>query len=1013
MSSQTRDQLFKTLQRNLNSFGVYNKNKTDICLKLFSASQRDAFLLIPYLLHSASPQRFSFHQDRRAPSGIVAYRQPTGLQQLCKKHFGDQETYDLRTTDQNSPIEFLSIMGSIGSIAYTDKSDLDYWCCIRNDLTLQQKSDLLLKFEKIEQWCMQKLQVEVHFFLTTDEQLQRNDFGEVSTESCGSALGKLLKEEYYRGSLHVGGKIPLWWVVPYSTGDYSYDSIKLEIEETPNLLSEPVIDAGNLIHIPHEEFLGGGLWQLNKGIQSPFKSILKLGLLMAYADNEGNQSLLAESLRILVQKSPQLTINFDPYCEMMNFVLFYFQKSNNNEQLKLLQICFFTKVKQTVSKWMDSQKEPDNPHSRLMLKYVKQWGWTKKMTEQWENIDHISLKNNLKLKNDVESFMLNGFQHLVSGLKNFKISSIVSESDLSRLLNRILAIYDPTRSRIEWLYPPFSNCVKHKAFSLIHTQMGMWRLYRGEIHYKSEITALEEKNFIRSSKLLEDQCLWLIYNGFLEHKTKIFTNLPKADDFINNLKTLREVYRQQLGSPVIPDLDKGGFEKDPEVISWLISANLIPGQDIFLSPSAEKEEEAELSTLFSRAAYDGSETPKSNLVHQVLENINTRSDQNLEQESLSQQTKVTEFENVKLQKVSLSSDEDPINATISRINLLNSILLISKNNWGEVNYRIFTGEKTLIKTLLLFLENYDQDQTFHDHQIEFHSGQDAFDPRQMTGRLKNIFEQVVDFFIRDRSTSSSTPKFFFIEIGGELFCIELSDGHYRYRNFQNLAQAGVTINIEFPFEVRIAFDQSNKSWEFFNLAIQNHKSGKVHCAFHKGELNTQFFVLDEWKHFTHHTVTSTELRAYYPRFIQSIINSKFGVKNQQSFEPNLRVFSFSKQHLNDCTIESLKLLKPSLERLQRIDLQVPFEGGLHFLKTYSEKGRYIFESDILKNEVKFGLKEIHKLRLGKGSKRHYPVFFNYFELLPDEEMGRHLNTCLTLNLKLGLERACQLVFINT
>lgn len=1013
MSSPERDQLLKTLQRNLNSFGVYNKNKTDICFRLFSQAQKDAFLLIPYLLHSATPQRFSYNHDVKAPCGIVAYRQPPGLQQLCKKYFGDQETYDLRTTDLSAPIEFLSIMGSIGSIAYTDKSDLDYWCCIRQDLTLQQKSELLIKFEKIEQWCLKKLKVEVHFFLTTAEQLQNNDFGEVSTESCGSALGKLLKEEYYRGSLHVGGKIPLWWIVPYGTEDWEYENIKEDVENRQIVLSDPIIDTGNLIHIPHEEFLGGGLWQLNKGIQSPFKSILKLGLLMAYADNEGNQSLLAESLRILVQKSPQLTINFDPYCEMMNFILFYFQRLENKEQLRLLQVCFFTKVNQKVSRWMDSQKTPDNPHGKLMLKYVGQWGWTKKITEQWESIEHISLKNNLKLKNDVETFMLNGFQHLVSGLKNFKITSIISENDLSRLLNRILAIYDPNRSRIEWLYPPFSQCVKHKSYTLIHTQMGVWRLYRGEIHYRSEITPLEEKNFIRSTKLLEDQCLWMIYNGFLEHKTKIFTNLPKAEDFINNLKTLREVYRQHFGSPVIPDLDKGGFDKDPEVISWLVSANLIPGQEIYLSPSAENEEEADLTTLFSRAAYDGSETPKSNLVHKVLENINAKPNENKDSDHHTQQTKVTEFENIRPQKVSLASHEDPINATISKINLLHSILLISKNNWGEVNYKILSGEKALIKTLVLFLENYDQDQTIQDHQLEFHSGQDAYDPRQMTGRLKNIFEQVIQFFIKDKSTSSSTPKFFFIEIGSTLYSIELSDGHYRYRVFQSLSQASVTINIEFPFEVKIAFDQNNKSWEFFNLAIQNHQPGKVHCSFQKGEHTTHFFVLDEWKHFTHHTVVSSELRAYYPRFVQSIINSKFGVKNQLAFEPNLRVFSYSKQKLSDCTIESLKLLKPSLERLQRIDLQIPFEGGLHFLKTYSEKGRYIFESELLKNEVKFGLKEIHKLRQGKGSKRHYPVFFNFFELLPDEETGRHLNTCLTLNLKLGLERACQLVVINT
>ena len=60
-------------------------------------------------------------------------------------------------------------------------------------------------------------------------------------------------------------------------------------EYTEKLLSrrfiraEEVLDLGHLAHIPVGEFIGAGMWQLFKGIESPYKSVLKLLLTEVYA----------------------------------------------------------------------------------------------------------------------------------------------------------------------------------------------------------------------------------------------------------------------------------------------------------------------------------------------------------------------------------------------------------------------------------------------------------------------------------------------------------------------------------------------------------------------------------------------------------------------------------------------------------------------------------------------------------------------------------------------------------
>ena len=122
------------------------------------------------------------------------------------------------------------------------------------------------KCRRIEEWSEEELGVEVHFFLTKPSRLAANEFGAVSSESCGSALRKLLKEEYYRGSLLLSGKIPYWWIVPLGCDDERYTQIVDAIERDSDAARYEFVDIGNIDTIPMEELVGGGIWQLNKAM---------------------------------------------------------------------------------------------------------------------------------------------------------------------------------------------------------------------------------------------------------------------------------------------------------------------------------------------------------------------------------------------------------------------------------------------------------------------------------------------------------------------------------------------------------------------------------------------------------------------------------------------------------------------------------------------------------------------------------------------------------------------------
>ncbi|MEB0151041.1 class I adenylate cyclase, partial [Pseudomonas sp. CCC2.2] len=57
--------------------------------------------------------------------------------------------------------------------------------------------------------------------------------------------------------------------------------------------ADEVIDLGHLAHIAPSEFLGAGLRQLFKGIESPYKSVLKLLLIEVYASEHPQVNCLS------------------------------------------------------------------------------------------------------------------------------------------------------------------------------------------------------------------------------------------------------------------------------------------------------------------------------------------------------------------------------------------------------------------------------------------------------------------------------------------------------------------------------------------------------------------------------------------------------------------------------------------------------------------------------------------------------------------------------------------------
>ena len=143
-----------------------------------------------------------------------------------------------------------------------------------------------------------------------------------------------------------------------------------------------MIDFGGLPSIPANEFIGAGIWQLYKAIESPYKSVLKLLLLEVYASKENTdgdttsdnvidtEPLALSFKRAIYAQDPDADA-LDPYVMVYRRIEHYLQKHNQEQRLDLVRRCFYFKVNKPLSR---TSRQPNKSWQRKLLEeLVNSW----------------------------------------------------------------------------------------------------------------------------------------------------------------------------------------------------------------------------------------------------------------------------------------------------------------------------------------------------------------------------------------------------------------------------------------------------------------------------------------------------------------------------------------------------------------------------------------------------------------------------------------------------------------
>lgn len=434
------------IEENYNSFLKFNNMKVERFQQLFASTNiKRVINSIPAIL-SMNDKKVPGYIDEKCPFGIAGYTPDAEVARYIKGRFAT----DFVPSKGNMFVEMLAVMGSVGTIAYNKRSDFDYWAVVDRSKTDEKGLvSFSKKIEEVQKWAEKEAGVEVHIFINDVHNLKQNIFAEDDEEGFGSTVGAVLKDEFFRSSIIIAGKVPFWWVVPKFVTDDEYDKIFNNFPEEDR--DEKFVDIGNLYRISKEDFLGAALFQLIKAIGNPFKSILKIGILEKYLFSDENALILSQRVKTAIIRGEITSIILDSYLLMFNEVYKYYEEVLSDKSLLIiLRQNLYLKIDPQLSKYIALKDKKNLPYKvQVMFKVVHEWGWTLEEIKDIDDFESWDYNRIIQFWNYIKKFMLLSYQKISREMPAMNLKNKISESDFKLLSSKLKANFSIEQDKIE------------------------------------------------------------------------------------------------------------------------------------------------------------------------------------------------------------------------------------------------------------------------------------------------------------------------------------------------------------------------------------------------------------------------------------------------------------------------------------------------------------------------------------------------------------------------------------
>ncbi len=476
-----------------------------------NSSKQEFIALLPLLFHINHPM-LPGYVNNETPQGLPDYSPSKWTLDAARKL--SRSFHYKRRAQHTFQLEGLYLMGSSGTIGQSSSSDFDLWLCHSPSLTASKRQLLQQKSSMIEQVAAE-LGLELHIFLIDPKEFRQGQKAKLSGESSGSTQHNLLLEEFYRSALLLAGRYPLWWLVPPDQ-ERNYRQYADNLLRQRFIKSSEVLDLGGLDQVPADEFFGAALWQLYKGIDSPYKSILKIFLMEAYSRDYPHPRWLAQQAKEAIYANETDLNQLDAYIMLYRRVEEYLLELDDQERLELARRCFYFKVGERLSRDSDLQ----HWRSQTLFELTRQWGWSQADLQMLDTRSDWKIDRVIKERNIQVGVLSRSYRLLTEFARKYAKRSQIDPMELNLLGRRLYTALDHRPGKIDQINPGISSNLAEPHLSLhqrpAHDDSPTWVLYRGQV----EVESPDHRPIKITSNLIEI-LLWSHINQVWDKHTRL------------------------------------------------------------------------------------------------------------------------------------------------------------------------------------------------------------------------------------------------------------------------------------------------------------------------------------------------------------------------------------------------------------------------------------------------------------------------------------------------------------
>ncbi len=529
--------------------------------------QRNFLDVLPLLFHINNPLLPGYISDA-TPFGISDYSPDKRTQEAAKRIH--KAFIHKRKALPRYDILSIFLMGSSGTIAHSQKSDFDIWICHHTHLSTTALAELHTKAHDIEKWAL-SLELEVHFFFMDADSFKAGQKNVLSEEGSGSAQHYILLEEFYRTSLLLAGRYPAWWLVP-PTEESNYDHYLSTLKKNGAVRETEYVDFGAIPQIPAEEFFGAAVWQLFKGIDAPYKSVLKLLLMEVYAYQHPASDLLCQRFKRAIYTGEINLNQLDPYVMLYHKIAEHLQEKNELERLDLFRRCFYFKVGEKLSALHMAHQ--NNWRRDLMKTLVESWEWDNAYLATLDTRTHWKISRVLRERKILTAELTQSYKFLSDFAHNHAQLTSINQQDLNILGRKLYAAFEKKPGKIEVVNCGISQHLDENYITFhqaVETNyQDNWSVHTAPLH---QVEAGSSSVIKRSASIVE-LIAWCHFNELIDNGTVIALHTESSTLTIRETRSVLACLQRLFPSHKIAETNMACFSTPSKTTKVALFVNL-------------------------------------------------------------------------------------------------------------------------------------------------------------------------------------------------------------------------------------------------------------------------------------------------------------------------------------------------------------------------------------------------------------------------------------------------------